>query len=118
MTEETLQNWVSQHLTESRSGGELLVYPVGYCIISRPDSESIYLEDVFVNPEVRGENWVQWMATQVEDVGRLEGRFYLYGDIQPNSTNSELMHDLMTAFGMRRLWSTPVLDIYRKVING
>ncbi len=109
--------WMPQHLTESRQQGELLSYPVGYCIISRPNDESIYLEDVFVNPEVRGEQWVQWMADQVAEMGRREGRVYLYSDIQPESPNAELMHELMTALGMRRLWTTPVLDIYRKVIG-
>lgn len=105
-----------RHLADSRSGGELISYPVGYVIISRPDDNSIYLEEIFVNPDVRSKGWVFWMASQIEQLGHKEGRSYMYGDLSPSCPNNELMDRLMVKFGMRKLYTTPVLDIYRKVI--
>jgi hypothetical protein len=109
-------NWVSMHIAKSRPAWEIISYPVGYVAISRPDNDSIYIEDIFVNPEVPEEQWVPWLLSQVTDIAKLEGKVYLYTDLIPSAPNAVDMDKLMVDYGLRKLWTSPIIDIYRKVI--
>ena len=98
--------------------GQLIESPLGFLVVSRPNADSLWIEDLWVSPEHRGAHAAPALADIAASLALTEGRSQLWGDIVPSSPTAEVMHELMTKYGFELTASTPILNIYRKFLHG
>lgn len=93
-------------------------FPVGWVMFWRPDSKSIYIDDIGIYPEFRHLGFVVDIANVVENIARAEGRDILYTNIHMSVPGAKHMHDIVTDYGFELYLPSEIINVYRKKIDG
>jgi len=107
---------LNKHIEENRDG-QILTTPVGWVMFWRPDSYSIYIDDISVYPEFRNQGFILDLASVVENIAIAEGRHILYTNIHPSVAGAPRMHDIVIEYGFEPYIISPIINVYKKVID-
>ena len=74
---------------EERLGKKLIQFDFGFIILTKIDSENLYLEDIYVLPEHRSRGVAQKMSDYAFDVAKKTGFKFLHASCNIKAKNSE-----------------------------
>lgn len=106
---------IANHLSENRNG-QVIETPVGWVMFWRPDSKSLYIDDIAVNKEFRHLGFVVDLANLVENIAIAEERTTLYTNIHMCVEGAQKMHEIVTEYGFELIQPSEIINIYRKTI--
>lgn len=101
---------LDKFLKETRNGG-CLYSPRSFITYSQPDSEHIYIEDIYVEPSLREYHLATKLADMVCDIGRTRNCKYAMGAVDRGSTKIEQDIKVLEAYGMSE-WKTDEYFVY------
>lgn len=78
---------------------------------------AVYIEDIYVVPEMRDQNIASKMSKIIQDEAKLDGCIYLLGTVCPSSNNSTASLKVLLAHGMTLIKSEPDLIWFYKEIT-
>lgn len=72
----------------------------GFIIYSFPDSNTVYIEDIYTEPDYRKSHVASELADQVISIAKTKGCTKVLGSVVPSAKNSTTSLKVLLAYGM------------------
>lgn len=79
-----------------------------------PDEKTVYLIDIYIDPEFRRMNMAAELANTIASEARIKGCLYMLGTVVPAARNSAESARVLLAYGMKPHGTGEGLMIFRK----
>jgi len=105
----------ARYLTE-KTNKSIVETETGFAMYSFPDSTTVYIEDIYVLPELRKAGEAAEMADRIVEIAKSKGCTRLLGSVIPSTKNSTDSLRVLLAYGMRLDSSTADFILFTKDI--
>lgn len=99
---------------KERSNKEILENETGFATYSFPDNTTVYIEDIYTNPESRISGEASRLADEIIKIAKQKGCTKLIGSVVPSTKGSTDSLKVLLAYGMKLDSSTNNFILFSK----